>query len=1252
MAAVLAFALSPASQAARTPQAIDIDAGPLVPTRAKAQAGKLPDSHVLIVLSEPAAVMAYPSAPSSVGSSSSSTSSAAATATRTQIAKNLAQQTALLSAMNAAGIKYTKIYQVQRVMNGVAVIVPSSQVPALRKLPNVQAVRTIVPSVPTSNSSTSFVGANKVWQGIPAATADGTGIKIGIIDSGIDYQHANFGGSGLLAAYQSNDRVTITPALFPTAKVVGGTDLAGDAYDAAAPAGDPALIPHPDPNPTDCGGHGSHVAGTAGGFGVTTTGTTFAGPYDSATINALRIQPGIAPKSSLYAIRVFGCDGSTDLVVQAIDYALDPNGDGDLSDHLDVINMSLGSSAGGLSNLDTDASNNASLSGMVVVASAGNAADTYMVLGSPSSATRAISVAASWDGGETAGNVNVSSPPSIAGNFFSVPASFGPPIPSSPLSGTLVYAVPNNGCSVPANVAGKIAVIDRGTCSFQPKVYNAQLGGAIAVIVVDNRPETPITMGPDGVTTNPSIPSVMISQADGAIIKTQIAGTVLASIGGVPGGDLVTSFSSRGPVNDLPITMKPDITAPGLNIVSTQTGMTCMTGVGCITPTADGYDPGNNSLTISGTSMAAPQVAGMVALLKQLHPTLSPEEIKALAMNGSLHDLTTAPGGSGLRYGAGRVGAGRIDAVASANLPVAAFGADGSGTVGVTFPGQVTGTTSVTRKVRIKNYGSAVQSLTLGFDTVVNNPGVSFSLPAGNSLTLLGHQTLEIDVRMTGNANQITNNFDPTIYLQQGTTFSTAAYRFWVPEETAYLTLSTGAGTIARLPLYVAPVGDAAMSGGSTVPTGGLASGSTAIPLTGTGICTGTLTAGPGCSGAFPVDIESLVTPFELQASNPRDTTIPAQNNVRHVGVSAGGGVLNFGVALWGATPVPQLDADVEITLVTAAGAPLYTLYPYLGVEPNNGYPTNVYLTGVYSYASGTTSLYYYQNGFPSNVVDTRVFQNDVFMMAAPLANIGAPTGKIYYYVDSFNGDGFQEELGPFTFNIGAPGVDFGGGVLFDDLPGATIPVNFNVANLTANASLGALLLHHHNKPGSTAEVLTVPPVTVVPPVLVGAASRRVHSAAGPFDLVLAATPLNPTTEPRNGPTQTIVFTFNKPVTAGTATVTEGTATVGSTTFSGSEMIVNLTGVTDIQYVTLAVSAVVAADGGTGGAGSVRAGFLAGDVTQNRQVTVGDVGLVNSVLLQPVTASNYLKDVNVSGTITVADKGSVNGNLLHQLPTP
>ena len=288
-----------------------------------------------------------------------------------------------------------ELYRVERVLAGVAVRIPTADIERLRHLPGVASVRPIALASPTNASSVPFVGAPQVWDTSGVAST-GDGIRIGIIDTGVDYLHTAFGGSGLAADYAAND-TTLLDGFFPTAKVVGGFDFVGDAYDASSPDSMIAT-PVPDPDPMDCEGHGTHVAATAAGFGVNADGSTLAGPYgpgiDFAT---LRVGPGVAPSATVYALRVFGCTGTTAVVPQALDWAVDPNGDGDFSDRLDVVNLSLAAAYGSDDDATAMAADNAALAGVVVVASAGNDGDNHFILGTPASAERAIAVAASWD---------------------------------------------------------------------------------------------------------------------------------------------------------------------------------------------------------------------------------------------------------------------------------------------------------------------------------------------------------------------------------------------------------------------------------------------------------------------------------------------------------------------------------------------------------------------------------------------------------------------------------------------------------------------------------------------------------------------------------------------------------------------------------------------------------------------------------------------------------------------------------------
>jgi hypothetical protein len=286
------------------------------------------------------------------------------------------------------------LFRAVRAYNGIAMVVSPDKIAQIASMPGVKAVHPMHPKFHTSAfSDIDFLGARSFWAKAPFGI-HGENIRVADIDTGLDYIHANFGGPGSAGYPLVTDHSSSTSApnpFFPTQKVPGGFDFAGDNYNADLT--DPAQAPSPDPDPFDCAGHGTGTASLIAGYGVTTAGFTYSGSYDASNpaMSALTISPGMAPSAKIYPLRVFGCNGSTNLVVQAIEFAMDPNGDGNFNDHLDVINMSLGSDEGFADDSDDVAASNAAAIGILVCSAAGNAGDTYYVHSSPAAASGTVS---------------------------------------------------------------------------------------------------------------------------------------------------------------------------------------------------------------------------------------------------------------------------------------------------------------------------------------------------------------------------------------------------------------------------------------------------------------------------------------------------------------------------------------------------------------------------------------------------------------------------------------------------------------------------------------------------------------------------------------------------------------------------------------------------------------------------------------------------------------------------------------------
>ena len=287
--------------------------------------------------------------------------------------------------------------QMQSAFNGMRVTIDNNELESLRSVPGVKAVHSIPVYERSNTASVPSLGVPKIWEGSGGSTGyTGEGVKVAVIDSGIDYTHATFGGPGTADAYQEQAAADAqdkpNPAWYgPDAPhVKGGVDFVGDDYNGKNQ-------PKPDNNPLDCTkqGHGTHVAATLGGGGVLADGQAYSGSYDQKTHeNEFKVGPGVAPKADLYAARVFGCTGYTTFIPEAIDWAV--------KNKMDVINLSIGAAFGKATDPGAIAAANAVASGVVVVAASGNSGEQPYITSEPGVGAGVISVAAtdpSRDGG-------------------------------------------------------------------------------------------------------------------------------------------------------------------------------------------------------------------------------------------------------------------------------------------------------------------------------------------------------------------------------------------------------------------------------------------------------------------------------------------------------------------------------------------------------------------------------------------------------------------------------------------------------------------------------------------------------------------------------------------------------------------------------------------------------------------------------------------------------------------------------------
>jgi subtilisin family serine protease len=445
--------------------------------------------------------------------------------TKSRTLKN--EKAAFRSAAANAGLQYSERFAFDTLWNGLSVQINPSDLGKLARIPGVVAlypVFTVSVPQPTTPNPDLFTALSMTGADIAQSSLGftGAGIKVAVMDTGIDYDHPDLGGcfgDGCRVAY--------------------GWDFVGDDYNADPDSPTYNPVPNPDDDPDDCQGHGTHVSGIVGANGVVT---------------------GVAPNVTLGAYRVFGCAGSTDsdIMIAAMEMAL--------ADGMDVLNMSIGSSFAGWPQYPTAAASDRMVNkGMVVVASIGNsgASGTYSN-GAPGVGKKTIGTA-SYDNTHSLSPYFVVNGTNIAYNQM----SFADPAPTA---GTeeIIYVGQACDADLPllADPAGKVALIVRGACSFNQKSENAMDAGATAVVIFNNGPGNfNGTLG-----TYLPIAAVSISGEDGAFLLGQASPTMmtwtdLLDLFPSATGGLISSFSSYGLAADL--SLKPDIGAPGGSIYST-----------------------------------------------------------------------------------------------------------------------------------------------------------------------------------------------------------------------------------------------------------------------------------------------------------------------------------------------------------------------------------------------------------------------------------------------------------------------------------------------------------------------------------------------------------------------------------------------------------------------------------------------------------------------------------------------------------
>ncbi|MFN2166390.1 MAG: S8 family peptidase, partial [Anaerolineae bacterium] len=640
----------------------------------------------------------------------------------------------------------------------------------------------------------------------------------------------------------------------------------------------------------------------------------------------MRIAPGVAPGATLYALKIFGCTGATELTDLALEWAVDPNGDGDFSDRVDVVNLSLGSAFGTREDTTALAVERASRLGVIVVASAGNSGDHYYAVGSPGVADHAVSVAA--------------------------------------------------------------VGLQRGEQGLTPEI---------------------------------------------------------------------TYFSSRGPRSGDNV-LKPDIAAPGQAIASALAGT------------------GSFGVALSGTSMAAPHVAGGMALLRQLYPNWSIEDLKALVMSTSRFPAGTGGPNDDSPYGPTRTGAGVLDLAVAAASPVFARAADEPGRVAVSFGRlEVRDAISASRQISIVNRGVQPIRLAPQVDGINPLPGATVSLNANDVMTLAAGESATVTLQLAADAAQLRHTPDTSTLAAAGTA------RHWIGEIAGAVVFTATAADGTQLPPLRVPHYAAVRPVATLTTTDTLA-----IDENGRGEI---VLAGAGLDGEDPPEAYvSLVSLFELSHASEDLAPVTQGEGVDHqeygdlrqIGVTANfttsrpisETMLYFAVAMRGAWASPnQVEASVFLD-VNRDGYDDYRLFNSNSVAYLNDKGTSdIFVTALEDLSTQQRRIVTPLNVLPASEAETRLFDGRVMILAVPVQDValGYERSEFSYRVETRIRETSEvyDATPQLAYDIMRPAIRLEGHsglpVMREAQAGDSFRLVLDANAAGANGSQGVLFISHQN---------------------------------------------------------------------------------------------------------------------------------------------------------------------------------------------